>query len=290
MKTLIGRLALGVLSILAAFNTSAREWTDDTGGFTVEAEFQGIDKESNVLLRDAKGKIVRVPLNRLSDLDRWYLKDVRKHIQEPLESEIQQLKEKIAKQDAMPEKLADKADLEKLPKKENEVKGKPLHKDLLSSKELRKLLRSLWEIKRLADSQETSGRKSHVLREAVAKIRKEYGQFRVKLVFPVIDVSAKGYLTLGKCSEPFDGNVGINRDCWLKSSGNSSNYKAMPKVNASEVLSIGKGTHQYEVIVLVTLVPNSKSERLYLASIHRATSIWHVLPLDVHCKLVKAKK
>jgi hypothetical protein len=50
-----------------------RTWTDSTGRFSVEAELAEI-KQDSVVLKKASGSTVTVPLSRLSDADREYLK------------------------------------------------------------------------------------------------------------------------------------------------------------------------------------------------------------------------
>lgn len=56
----------------------AREWTDSTGGFRVEAEFVEV-KEENVQLRRADGTVISVPIARLSEADRRYLASLEQH-------------------------------------------------------------------------------------------------------------------------------------------------------------------------------------------------------------------
>jgi hypothetical protein len=50
-----------------------RTWTDRTGKFSVEAELIRTDGE-NVVLRRADGAHVNVPIDRLSDRDRQFLR------------------------------------------------------------------------------------------------------------------------------------------------------------------------------------------------------------------------
>ncbi|MCH8043368.1 MAG: hypothetical protein IID44_06575 [Planctomycetes bacterium] len=63
-------LLVGVL--LVAASASARKWTDNTGKFSVEAELVEA-KDGNVRLKRKDGKIMTVPVSRLSKADRDYL-------------------------------------------------------------------------------------------------------------------------------------------------------------------------------------------------------------------------
>jgi hypothetical protein len=74
------RLFLSTLIALFIFGTSVaaeppatRRWTDRTGKFSTDAELVVVNKDS-VVLKNAKGKVITVPLARLSDADREYLK------------------------------------------------------------------------------------------------------------------------------------------------------------------------------------------------------------------------
>jgi len=50
----------------------ARMWTDNTGKFSVEAEFVEV-KDGKVLLKKDNGKVFQVPIERLSDADQRYV-------------------------------------------------------------------------------------------------------------------------------------------------------------------------------------------------------------------------
>ena len=66
MRTLVSTmLILAVLSPLA----SGRTWTDSTGKHTVEAAFVDL-KDGKVRLKKEDGKIITIPIERLSDADR----------------------------------------------------------------------------------------------------------------------------------------------------------------------------------------------------------------------------
>ena len=76
MKTSFLRLmGCTVLLITVAFradNASAREWTDITGAFRIEAELVEY-KDGVVRLRKTDGSIVSVPLAKLSKADQNYV-------------------------------------------------------------------------------------------------------------------------------------------------------------------------------------------------------------------------
>lgn len=58
---------------LPAAPLTARQWTDNTGAFTVEAEL--VEVSGNIMrLRKPDGQIVTVPLDRLSAADREYVR------------------------------------------------------------------------------------------------------------------------------------------------------------------------------------------------------------------------
>ena len=59
---------------IAAAPPATRRWTDHTGEFSTDAELVEV-KQDNVALRKASGSTVTVPLARLSDADREYLKN-----------------------------------------------------------------------------------------------------------------------------------------------------------------------------------------------------------------------
>jgi len=52
---------------------AVRRWTDTTGKFSVEAELVGV-KDGNVTLKRESGQVVTVPLERLCQKDRDYLR------------------------------------------------------------------------------------------------------------------------------------------------------------------------------------------------------------------------
>jgi hypothetical protein len=54
-----------------------RTWSDDSGKFSVEAEFVEV-KDDNVILKRKDGQLLSVPLDRLSDRDKTVVKQLRK--------------------------------------------------------------------------------------------------------------------------------------------------------------------------------------------------------------------
>jgi len=63
--------AITVTLVLASV-VSAREWSDSTGKFKIEAEFVSLE-DGHVHLKKVDGSTIDVPLERLSDLDRGYV-------------------------------------------------------------------------------------------------------------------------------------------------------------------------------------------------------------------------
>ena len=63
-------MTLLTLACLALHPLAAEErtWTDNTGKFSVEAEFVDIDDGNVRLKRSNTGKVISVPLKRLSDV------------------------------------------------------------------------------------------------------------------------------------------------------------------------------------------------------------------------------
>src|SRR3954465_4052156 len=59
--------------IAAAVLAEERTWTDTTGKFKVAGEFVEV-QDGKALLRRADGKEIKVPLKRLSDADRQFVK------------------------------------------------------------------------------------------------------------------------------------------------------------------------------------------------------------------------
>ncbi|QDT69391.1 hypothetical protein MalM25_23280 [Planctomycetes bacterium MalM25] len=59
---------------LTASPAEARKWTDTTGAYTIEAELIGFDDDHVILQRDADSELGSVPLEKLSETDRNFLK------------------------------------------------------------------------------------------------------------------------------------------------------------------------------------------------------------------------
>ena len=72
MRRLLFCIALMALLLVIAPAASAREWTDTTGGFSVEAELVEV-KDGKVRLKKPSGQIVAVPIAKLSKGDREYI-------------------------------------------------------------------------------------------------------------------------------------------------------------------------------------------------------------------------
>ena len=51
----------------------SRTWTDATGKFRTEAEYLGLD-DGKVKLKKANGKVITVPLEKLSEADQEYVR------------------------------------------------------------------------------------------------------------------------------------------------------------------------------------------------------------------------
>ena len=66
------------MSSAGAASEEFRTWTDDTGSFTLEAKYVGDEGETIRLLRRTDGKIITVPLSRLSEADRKFVERARK--------------------------------------------------------------------------------------------------------------------------------------------------------------------------------------------------------------------
>ena len=62
--------------------TSAREWTSSTGAFTVEAELVDFE-DGKVRLRKADGKVLTLPIDRLSKADQQYLEQLQAKQEDP---------------------------------------------------------------------------------------------------------------------------------------------------------------------------------------------------------------
>jgi thiol-disulfide isomerase/thioredoxin len=74
-------LAVGLL-LLVATSALAREWTNDTGDFSIEADLVEA-KNGTVKLKKQNGKIITVPVSKLSKADREYLATVAEAKQKP---------------------------------------------------------------------------------------------------------------------------------------------------------------------------------------------------------------
>lgn len=75
-------LPAGLLLVALSTSTAAREWSDITGNFRVEAELVAVRGDS-VRLRRGDGRVISVPINKLSDRDRRHLQSLRSAKQTP---------------------------------------------------------------------------------------------------------------------------------------------------------------------------------------------------------------
>ena len=80
------------LLLTAAQPSWARKWTDNKGKFSVEAELLEV-KDDNVVLKRTNGSVITVPLARLSENDRQYLRTLA---QEPINEPARPRAEVIA--------------------------------------------------------------------------------------------------------------------------------------------------------------------------------------------------
>ncbi len=79
-------IAIGFLSMASVVSlptdSSAREWKDITGNFSIEAELVKVS-DGKVELRRSDGRLIAVPINKLSERDRRYLESLRSTKQTP---------------------------------------------------------------------------------------------------------------------------------------------------------------------------------------------------------------
>ena len=68
---------LHVVCFSISLSAQVRTWTDSTGAFAVEAEFQGFSNR-RIVLKKSDGTVVKVPLDRLSAADQAILKELSK--------------------------------------------------------------------------------------------------------------------------------------------------------------------------------------------------------------------
>ena len=73
MRSLIA--AVLVLTVCAPVSF-ARQWTDSTGKFTIEAEFVEF-KDGEVRLKKASGSIITIPVEKLSEADQKFVREVK---------------------------------------------------------------------------------------------------------------------------------------------------------------------------------------------------------------------
>src|SRR5262245_63788368 len=71
------RCGLCVLLVLGGITANAREWTDATGAFKVQAELVAV-RNGKAILEKADGSVLSVPVDKLSAADQAYLKSLDK--------------------------------------------------------------------------------------------------------------------------------------------------------------------------------------------------------------------
>ena len=71
-----------LLTCIAALTAQQRTWTDNTGKFSVEAEFVET-KQDSIVLKKANGSLITVPVVRLSETDRKYLQSLDQRALQP---------------------------------------------------------------------------------------------------------------------------------------------------------------------------------------------------------------
>ena len=80
-----------LLVLLAVSPAWARTWTDDTGQFSVEAELVEV-KDGKAWLRKSDGKVIAVPLAKLSQSDRDFLASAREGLARSSPAELKEAK------------------------------------------------------------------------------------------------------------------------------------------------------------------------------------------------------
>ena len=126
---------------------------------------------------------------------------------------------------------------------------------ILPLAKLQKLLEEIKEIERQAELQGSTAKKHIFLKEETSKLDKRYGKFKVKFAIPVKDVFQKDgsyKLRLGVCEGPL-GNVALGMDRHGIMSVSVGGGGATPDVTEQEMMVIGRGTHQYEVVCEMTV-------------------------------------
>jgi len=63
----------GLAALILLENASARNWSDNTGQFSIEAEYVGM-VDDEVVLKRIDGVLIRVPVARLSEADQQHVK------------------------------------------------------------------------------------------------------------------------------------------------------------------------------------------------------------------------
>jgi len=77
MKTFVLSTAALALLVIASVEAQARKWTDSTGKYSIDGEFVGLT-DGQVDLRRDDGKVVRVSLEKLSQVDQEHVRQAAK--------------------------------------------------------------------------------------------------------------------------------------------------------------------------------------------------------------------
>ena len=80
----MGVLAVGLL-LISTTPASARKWTDNTGKYSIEAILVEA-KDGRVRLKRQDGKIITVPISKLSKADQSYLDSIAKVKERPTDA------------------------------------------------------------------------------------------------------------------------------------------------------------------------------------------------------------
>ncbi len=271
------RAILAACLVLFTFNLSVAQDTawKSKKGFQAWATLEGfaIDGSDITLsLKKKDGKVIKVPFDILTEASQA---QAMKLIQKKLD------KAKVA--NAPP------------PKEKEKEEGPKVKKNVFMGKEeYRTLVDEIKTIRMKVRQQGTSAASTVFVNEAREKLAKQYGQFRIKLIFPVENVSSfkpmKYKLHLGACFlGGLDGRVPQPRR--LFANHKSSAYVPIVTLLKNEMLEIGKGTHQYEMIALICIGPlDNGSNVLFEVDDYSTIPVCYVQPQQVEFKLVKIKK
>lgn len=167
--------------------------------------------------------------------------------------------------------------------------------EVMSAKEFREVLLAMEKLKLKPAGRGVSKAKQQYLWEKTKeRWVKKYGQFRVRLVFPVVDVrgsirpgeeSSTFALRLGACSGAVSGYLDAGGVLQNPTNYVKYGYAARIRLTREEMLSIGPGTHRYEMVFPVTFAGGSK---VFYPSFF---NLYYAAPIDpAECRLVSERK